>query len=170
MKNNFYIENGVGVIVLNNGGLALVDPEDLDLLDEFPGTFFAQKRRNTSYAAVNVGTCRADTTCRLLHGILLGSDRTSRVDHINGNGLDNQRLNLRLSTPSENGQNVATARSHSTTGVRGVGPAHGKYRARVTILGKEHHLGLFETIEAAEAAVKKARAELMPFSEEARCN
>ena len=41
-----------------------------------------------------------------MHRFILNPSRKMQVDHINGNGLDNRRENLRIVTPSENQLNV----------------------------------------------------------------
>ena len=69
---------------------------------------------------------------------------------------------LRLVTHAQNSQNRRGATKASTTGVRGVTwvKDHRKYKAQVTLNGKNHHLGYFDTIEEAEAAVIAKRSEL----------
>lgn len=67
---------------------------------------------------------------------------------------------LRIVTRKENVENVDVYRN-STTGARGVGPTPGgKYRARVAHNGKTHYLGLFTTIQEADAAALAKRLEL----------
>jgi len=80
------------------------------------------------------------------------------VDHINGNKQDNRIENLRACTQLENSQNQQLRRSN-TSGVKGVSwrPDKNRYRARITINGKEACLGHFLTLEEAEQAVVKAR-------------
>ena len=75
------------------------------------------------------------------------------IDHINGDAKDNRICNLRLSTPSQNAQNAAQAKS----GLRGAvfHKGTGKWQASIRL-----HLGTFETQEEAAAAYEKAAAEL----------
>lgn len=94
------------------------------------------------------------------------------IDHINGNGLDNRIENLRDVSVSVNMRN-AKMYCTNTSGVTGVHwrKDRGKWQARVQAEGKFNHLGLFETIEEAEMAVKNFRA-LHNFTErhgEATC-
>ena len=66
-----------------------------------------------------------------------------------------------LATMKTNQENLNGARSHSKTGVRGVTPwKNGRFRASVNHNQKQHHVGLFDTIEEAEIAVIAKRNEL----------
>lgn len=89
----------------------------------------------------------------------LGEDE--QIDHINLDRKDNRILNLRKATHEENCRNTKT-RSHNFSGLKG---AHyhrksGKYRARITINGKQEWLGYFKTSEEAHAAYKKKAEEM----------
>lgn len=83
------------------------------------------------------------------------------IDHINGNTFDNRIENLRDVTYTQNNQN-AKIRKDSTSGVKGVylHKATGKWTASCQANKKRLHLGLFDTIEEAEKAVKSAREQL----------
>lgn len=80
------------------------------------------------------------------------------VDHVNGDIADCRRINLRRCTRSENMSNQKI-RADNATGCKGVGlhKQTGKYRARVRLHGKEHHLGLFDSASAASDAATRAR-------------
>lgn len=98
------------------------------------------------------------------------TDPKIQVDHINGDTLDNRKINLRAVHQSGNKQNTHGAYKNSKTGVRGVwfSPRRGKYEAAVKVNGVQKTIGFFDTVEAAERAVKKARVEMMPYSEDYR--
>ncbi|AVJ51901.1 hypothetical protein ebrios_18 [Escherichia phage Ebrios] len=83
------------------------------------------------------------------------------VDHIDGDGSNNSIGNLRLVTHAQNSANMKTPTSN-TTGVKGVSydKRRNKYRAYVTVHGKQHTAGRFDTLEEAAEAVKKLREEL----------
>lgn len=85
-------------------------------------------------------------------------------DHVNRNKLDNRRSNLRAVRKSEDQQNIPNRRGISNT--RGVTwhKRQQKWNARVRIEGVCHHVGSFITEAEAIAAVRDARARLMPFS------
>jgi hypothetical protein len=65
-------------------------------------------------------------------------------------------------TQRQNNQNHNGSYSHSKSGVRGVYwyKAYGKWVGQVTHEGKKHHIGYFDTIEAATEAVVAKRNEL----------
>ena len=79
------------------------------------------------------------------------------IDHIDGNGLNNNPSNLRLATNSENicNQGKRADNTSGHTGVRWHKPAN-KWNARIVQNGKEISLGYFATIEEAIAARKAA--------------
>ena len=81
------------------------------------------------------------------------------VDHIDGNGLNNQKSNLRNCTHKENMWNQHGIRPTNTSGHVGVSwhKQVGKWRAQVQISGKFHHLGLFSTKEEAIKALEVFR-------------
>ena len=54
-----------------------------------------------------------------LHQLIMGRHERMEIDHINGNGLDNRRSNLRVVTHAENILNTGMY-SHNTSGFRGV--------------------------------------------------
>ena len=84
------------------------------------------------------------------------------IDHINGIGTDNRIDNLRVCTHAENLQNCRVDK-RSTSGVRGVAWIKHRrmWRARICINKKVFYLGLFETIEEASRARRKAEIELL---------
>lgn len=87
------------------------------------------------------------------------------VDHIDRNGLNNTRANLRLATKSQNSANRGAKRTNKT-GLKGVYFRRGRYTARITKEGHTMYLGVFITPEEAHEAYKKASVIL--FGEFAR--
>lgn len=94
-----------------------------------------------------------------MHSLLLPG--VENVDHINNNGLDNRRHNLRRATNQQNQQNVAKRRGHFTSVFKGVAKTKegNKFRARINVEGKGVLLGTFDSaVDAAraynEAAIK----------------
>lgn len=95
------------------------------------------------------------TVSVLLHRLLLNAPKESEVDHINGDGLDNRRSNLRLATRAQNAANTIVRKRHSTkpSRFRGVHWAPrglaGYWVAQIRIEGKFRHLGYCKDEEQA---------------------
>ena len=92
------------------------------------------------------------------------------TDHVNGNGLDNRRVNLRPATRSQNGGN---RRKAVATGSRfkGVTPyiGHpGRWLAYITLNKSKRHLGIFDDEAVAGRAYDDAARSL--FGEFAALN
>jgi len=100
---------------------------------------------------------------KFMHAELLGT----RADHINGDGLDNRRANLRPASQAENMQNKRTYQNNRS-GVRGVywDPVTRRWRAQATLNGAVHRLGRFPSIEEAAQVVSQWRRAHMPFAVE----
>ncbi len=134
-------------ILLKNGMTALVDPEDFESLSQF--VWYAVSSRGTHYAKRGKNT--------RMHREILGlTDSSLIVDHINGNGLDNRKCNLRVVDVKTNVQN--RQRSKAGNKCPGVFQENGKWRTQVTIDYKKHYLGSFFNEDDAIAAVNKFRA------------
>jgi len=103
----------------------------------------------------------AQQKMRYLHRVLTDAPKGNDVDHINGNGLDNRRENLRLCTRSQNNANRHRTQSKSSP-YKGVHleKQTGRWRAEVHHLGKRHTLGRFDRIEDAANAYAVKAAEL----------
>lgn len=145
-------------IALSRGLVALVDDADFDYVSQFKWT--AMPCPNTTYAKRLVN----DRTI-LLHRFIMGAEKGRFVDHINHNGLDNRRENLRFVTTLENNLNT---RPRSALGFKGVRKRGTRFAARIILHGIAYHLGHFDSaVEAAKAYDEKA-AEL--FGSYARLN
>lgn len=95
-----------------------------------------------------------------VHGTLPSDE----IDHINGCRDDNRILNLRLATPTLNRENLHTAKKQNkSSGLLGVsrclGNKDSRFRARITVGGKEILLGRFDTADEAHAAYLAAKRE-----------
>ena len=90
-----------------------------------------------------------------LHHMVIGFPlRNLKVDHINGNTLDNRKENLRIVTSRENQQNTKKARKN---GYFGCSLTNGRWQARIKINGRSKSLGYFtDKKEATDAYWKRA--------------
>lgn len=113
-------------------------------------------RTHQGYAQRSIGS-RKNHKLVSMHRIILermiGRPLTKgeEVDHINRNGLDNRRENLRLATSTQNNANQKI-RSDNKSGVRGVSWSKGKqkWKAAIYIDKKQKHLGYFDDKELAK--------------------
>lgn len=93
-----------------------------------------------------------------LHRLITMARRSEFVDHIDGNRTNNRRDNLRLVTWKQNCYNTRTNKNN-TSGYKGVSYYHDRWRAYITVDGRQKHLGTFPTKEAAALAYNVAAAE-----------
>jgi len=99
-----------------------------------------------------------------MHRFICHNLKTSCLDHINGNGLDNRKCNLRASTHSQNMYNSEKRKIYngkkSSSKFKGVSwfkPAK-LWISQIGYKGKLHYIGYFTSeIEAAKAYDKKAK-------------
>lgn len=105
-----------------------------------------------------------------LHRLVMDAPSGVAVDHINGDTSDNTDSNLMLCTLAENSQNKKGAMRNSKSGIRGVSWSKdaNKWFVQVQVKGLPRYIDYFESIVDAEEAARKARAEMMPFSKDAR--
>jgi hypothetical protein len=155
-------------IPLSQGHYALIDDEDVPLVT---GKWsYRPHPTGPAYALRTVQLGQRRTMTKLMHRVILDAPKGMLVDHINGDGLDNRRANLRFATRSQNQQNLH-APSRSRTGVRGVTivPRRTKpYRARLHLNGKHISLGYYETLEEASKAARDGRRKHFTHASECR--
>lgn len=139
-------------INLSQNKVAIVDDED-----------FARLSKN-KWAFIPVGSGYARSTTRksavYMHRLIMNCPKGSTIDHINGDGLDNRKANLRICTQAQNAKNMRLSKL-STSGYKGVyWSKHAKkWRASITVNYKMKNLGYFSTKEEAHAAYQKASNE-----------
>ena len=98
-----------------------------------------------------------------IHRFLLRPRKGYQVDHIDGNGLNNCRSNLRVCTPQQNLANRGP-RGGSSRFV-GVSRRAGKWEAKIMYRGKRFYLGRFDDeVEAAKARDRKAHELHGPYA------
>lgn len=153
----------MGHINLTQGKTTFVDDEDLEILNRH--RWCVVRIHNNFYAQAHIGGKRC-----YMHRLLMGLPDGLEVDHINGDGLDNRRCNLRLATHQQNLANQRT-QVRNKAGFRGVSQnkrSQKPWRARIKCHGKEVHLGHFDSAE--DAARAYDRAAIDTFGDFARTN
>lgn len=84
---------------------------------------------------------------------IIGANSSEKVDHINGNPLDNRKINLRVCSHAENMRNRKIISTKNTSGYKGVSyhTANKKWRAKIKLNGIDIHLGYFDNpVDAAK--------------------
>jgi len=155
-------------VSLTHGKVALVDDEDYPSLSCYK--WYTKKGRYTFYAAHDTGD-KHNRKTEPMHRVILGlrpGDK-QHTDHIDGNGLNNQRDNLRICTIAQNIQSSRKRKMNSSKH-KGVGwyPAYGKWRSRICVNRKKIHLGYFDF--ETDAATAYNQAALKHFGEFALLN
>jgi hypothetical protein len=143
-------------IPLTQHQYAIVDPDDYPRLAKYK--WHATKGRNTYYAQRKVWNGKKELTIRL-HRQVLNVPETLLVDHINRNGLDNRKANLRPATHWQNACNSPKFRpTKSRSKYRGVTwhKRKNKWCARIRVKGQTKSLGYFDDEVGAAGAYDEA--------------
>lgn len=157
-------------IPLTRNDYALVDDEDFERLNRYNWAC-APNTHNCYYAIRTVGTRKSGTKTTLsMHRQILKTKRDVQIDHIDGNGLNNTKANLRICSTQTNAFNRPKPKVKSTSRYKGVLQRKGSsnWTARIKYNNKSIELGNYPD-ERIAAAVYNYAAELM-FGEFARGN
>lgn len=147
-------------VALTQGRVAICDLADLPLIAPLRWCAVRTRRKGSQYERWYVTTGATKQRPRLyLHTYLTGYALT---DHINGDGLDNRRGNLREATHKQNIRNARISTAN-TSGYRGVwyDRHNGGHRwvAHIKVDRRIHYLGRFHTPEEAARAYDAAAQE-----------
>ena len=150
-------------IKLTQNKFAIVDYKKFDKLNQY--SWFAVNAGYTFYAARSAYTENKKRIIIKMHRQIIGQKNKKLVDHINGNGLDNRKANLRPATPKQNSWNRRINKTKCSSKYIGVHKCkeNNKWRAKIKDNGRIKHLGYFNSeIEAAKTydrVAKKLRKE-----------
>jgi len=138
-------------ILLTQGKYALVDDSDYDFLNKWK--WCANKLGNTYYAVRNSPRIKGKGKTILMHRVIMDLSIGMEVDHIDGDGLNNQRKNLRVCTHLQNLKNRGIPKGNKS-GYKGVSfyKRVKKWVAFIGVNGKNIGLGYFLTKEDAYKA------------------
>ena len=139
------------------GKVALVDDEDYEWLRQWKWS--AGKSPTSWYARRNGASPKRERI--YLHRLILAAQPGQQVDHINGDGLDNRRCNLRLCTRAQNNRNRGKGPTN-TSGYKGVcwDKKAQRWRAAIWLNGKYKFLGHFDAPKDAALAYDEAALRL----------
>ncbi len=132
-------------IVMISGREVAFDEGDQEIIERYSWHTF-EATRGGLYVKVRNGSRNI-----YLHRLLMADSLKPgmEVDHVDRNGLNNRRSNLRVVT---HGRNMVNTLPANALGVKNVSLARGRYQARVRRDGVMHYLGSFGTLDEAVAA------------------
>lgn len=144
----------IAYLELTRGQFCLIDSCELMILGNF--SWFSSRNPSTG----DFYACQHQNRKIVhLHRMLMGFPEGLEVDHINGNTLDDRRINLRLADDSQSAQNQKISKNN-TSGVKGVSYCRTKrkWSAKIGRLGKWVHLAYSDSFE--EAVLIRTEAEI----------
>jgi hypothetical protein len=143
------IEGDVAYVTLTRGYEAIIDASDVPLVEGV--NWYATISRGTVYAVAKLP--RPQRGNKRMHRAIMNTPSKMETDHIDGDGLNNRRSNLRIATTSENQRNRGLS-ANNTSGFKGVtwDKSAAKWKAQIKLNYVQKSLGNFDTPEAAHAA------------------
>ena len=141
-----------------NGVEFVIDDEDLQRISSH--RWFAYKIHKTYYVmAEAIGERRRQRI--YLHRVVMNATKGTEVDHINGDGLNNRKQNLRICSHRENLENRHSAAAGSLSGVLHVHCLRGRnkpFYVRLKRNGRIVRRGYYLTVEEARAVAERIRS------------
>lgn len=142
-------------ILLTKGKVALVDDEDFESLSRHKWYADKSKSSNETYYAARAAIIDGSRKILPMHRQILGLKPSHIfVDHIDGDGLNNQKTNLRTCTHLENLRNSRKTKLPTSSRYKGVywDKQMSKWRTRLSLDKKMHHIGLYDSEKEAALA------------------
>ena len=145
-------------------GTAIIDEQDFDRINQYKWRSVILGKSKTPYA---VSSHFGRTV--YMHRLVMNAHKETVIDHIDGNGLNNSRDNLRFVTYSQNNMNQPI-RCDNTSGHKGINwcKDREKYQVYINIDRKRKSLGRYKTLE--EAIYVRDQAAKVHYGEYAREN
>jgi len=142
--------------------IVLIDDEDFELVSKYNWSLYG---KDNKFYAEN----KSSDIYLIMHRLIMNAPPGQMIDHINGNGLDNRKENLRFCSKKENAWNQEL-RSDNTSGYKGVSwdKAKKKWMATIKVNYKRIFLGYYKIKE--DAAIAYNNAAIKYFNEFARLN
>ena len=143
----------------------LIDDEDYEKVKDKKWYGISPKRSGTTYVT--------DSKGMHIYNLIIGKNTGFVVDHINGNGLDNRKSNLRFCTQKQNSRNNRRRKGGYSSKFKGVWKYNydsGRvgWASQIMVNGEKKHLGIFRDEEKAAYAYNLAAKKY--FGEYAKLN
>lgn len=128
-------------ILLTQGKFALVDDADFEWINQWKWSLLQGK-----YAHRNLGNGK----WLRMHRLIVNTPTGMSTDHINGNGLDNRRSNLRICTQQQNTLNSVKKKNNSS-GYKNIwwDKSRMKWCVQIMHKGRKYSPGRFNDLETA---------------------
>lgn len=139
-------------IKLTQNQISFVDDEDFEYLNQFTWQACKKKDGNSWYALRSYKENGKYKKIGMHREIMNLLDKIKVVDHINHNGLDNRKENLRICTIHENNRNKTVSKTKKSSIYLGVSIHRKKWRATIWTSGKTISAGYFSCQENAAIA------------------
>jgi hypothetical protein len=166
MKNKYEINGSETIIYLKDKAVK-IDTEDLSKVSAYNGTWVINDHKSSSYAAIfHRENKNSKQSLILMHRVIMNSHENKVIDHIDHNGLNNKKENLRECSNKENLQNRNGAQTNSKSGVRGIYwcKIYNKWVAQIILNKKKVWVRRFDDIEIAKSEIEKARPIYHPYA------
>jgi len=148
MMKNKYVIDGDTLIVYNrkDNREMFFDADDFDKVNQY--TWFIG---DTGYARTNITQSTGKRTLKKVHRLLMNAPKDKQVDHINGDRLDNRKVNLRIVSNEINSHNRQFAKGYYWN------KRDRKWSAYIKVNKKNIYLGRYNTEAEARSAYLKAK-------------
>jgi hypothetical protein len=158
-------------IPLTQGMTAVVDDEDYARVSRYSWRAKRKRDGRTTYAyatiaSVSSRTGRVDVA---LHRLVMDAPADRQIDHIDGDGLNNRRANLRLATHAQNQAN-RNKQANNRSGFKGVYKTTGSESWQSILRFNRHNYGIKTCKTKEEAARWYDRAARVVHGEFANLN
>ena len=143
-------------IPLSKGLMAIVDDDMFEFLNQWKWSACFQANKVYAHRSIRLPNKKHRTIS--MHRLIFNAQKGQMIDHIDGNGLNNQKQNLRLCNKA---QNLANSKMSGTrTGLKGVSLSGKKFSVRIHYNGKTQCLGSFSSPEEAARVYDRKAFEL----------
>lgn len=150
------VDGDVAYVALGKGKVAVIDAADKVLVEGINWYAALQYKVYYAISASKVGGKRLTPS---MHRLIMGEPVGKAIDHIDGDGLNNRRCNLRLASVAENSRNTGK-KATNTSGFKGVSwrADRQKWQVHIRTGGRRLSLGHFSDLQDAARAYAVACA------------